>query len=236
MDAARGGLIAAGLVLLATGPAWAACPPPPSGAVEGVVRFTGKAPPPRKLQTMDGVILHHDLVIDKKTKGLSHVVVSWLHAPAQPRAAKREAAVMDQEKLLFVPRVVAVMHGQKVRFENSDSCNHSVLATSGVKANEFNVFVTPGKPHEHAFEAQKHPVPIGCSLHPWMKAHVYVFDHPWFGVTGEKGAFRIAGLRPGKQTLWFRHAESGLNAKVEVEVKAGKTARVELEWKELPRD
>jgi plastocyanin len=230
-------LIGVAAALLATSPARPACPPPATGAVQGVVRFTGKLPPAKKLRTMDGDIVHHDLVVHGKTKGLRYVAVSWLAAPAQPAVASREpGAYVDQERLLFVPRVVGVMHGRAVRFDNSDSCNHSVLATSSVKANEFNVFVVQGRPFDHVFSAQKHPVPIGCSLHGWMKAYVYVFEHPWFDVTDEKGSFRIAGLLPGKRTLWFRHADSGLIAKREVEVKAGRTARVDLEWKEVPAD
>jgi plastocyanin len=231
---ARNVAIGVCLALWAGGAAWAAAPPAATGTIEGVVRFTGKLPPPKKLQTMDGSILHHDLVVEKKTKGLRDVAVSLLGIGAAPRVTKREPAYVDQKELLFVPRVVAVQLGQAVRFDNSDTCNHSVQANSSVKSNQFNVFVTPGQPLDHVFEAQKHPVAITCSLHGWMKAYVYVFDHPFFDVTGEKGTFRIANVRPGKHILWLRHADTGLNEKREVEVRASRTTRVEVEWKKAP--
>jgi plastocyanin len=124
----------------------------------------GKMPLAKKITTTDGgVIEHSDLVVDPKTLGLRDVVVVLENAPAQPRRAKAPPVVVDQRDMIFVPRVVAVQQGQAVRFENGDICNHSVMASSTVKANQFNVFVTASQPHEHVFESQKHPVQIGCS-------------------------------------------------------------------------
>ncbi len=59
----------------------------------------------------------------------------------QPRREKVAPVVADQRDMVFVPRVMAVQHGQAVRFENSDLCNHSVLAASTLSANQFNVLV-----------------------------------------------------------------------------------------------
>jgi hypothetical protein len=134
--------------------------------------------------------------------------------------------------MLFVPRVVAVQHGQAVRFENSDEFNHSVLAASVVKEDQFNEFVLGGKPLEHVFALQKHPVQIGCSLHPWMRAWIYVVPHPWFAVTDDHGRFSIAGVPPGRYTLWLRHADTGHQERRSVEVKADKIVEVTIYWEE----
>jgi plastocyanin len=222
-------VLAATLVL----PARPASGPPATGAIEGVVRFTGKPPPPRKVLTADGAVEHHALVLDKKTKGLRDVVVCLVDAPARPKVAKREPVYVDQKDLRFVPRVVAVQHGQAVRFDNSDRFNHGVRSTSTVPRNNFNFFVTPGNPIDCVFGPQKYPIAIDCSLHPCMRAWVYVFDHPHFAVSGAKGTFRIADIRPGKHTLWLRHADTGLNEKRPVEIRAGRITRVEVEWKKL---
>src|SRR5262249_17194443 len=52
--------------------------PPPgrdtTGTVIGVVRFTAPVPPPKKVMTTEGgTLLHSDLVVDAKTKGLRDV-------------------------------------------------------------------------------------------------------------------------------------------------------------------
>jgi plastocyanin len=149
------------------------------GSIAGVIRYTGKVPPPEKISTNDGTTLEHqDLVVDPKTQGLRDVVAVLEDAPVQPKLQKSEPVLVDQRDMVFLPRVVAVQHGQAVRFDNSDICNHSVMANSTVPANQFNVFVLSGKPFEHVFEPQKHPVQLGCALHGWMRAWVYVVKHP----------------------------------------------------------
>src|SRR5262249_49637494 len=152
--------------------------------------FTGEVPPAKKIMTSEGLtLLHHDLVVDGKTKGLRYVVA--ILENAQPKLKKAKSVLVDQRDMVFLPRVVAIQHGQKVCFENNDRCNHSVMAVSDVEANEFNRVAGPNQPIEHVFELQKGPVLIGCSLHSWMRAWVYVVPHPWFAVSDTAGAFRI---------------------------------------------
>jgi plastocyanin len=204
----------------------------PRGTIAGVVRYTGKVPETKVIPTTDGsTVKHRDLIVDPRSKGLRDVVAALEDAPPQGKVKKANPVVMDQKDMVFVPRVMAVQHGQVVRFENSDSCNHSVLANSTVEANQFNMFVLQGKPFEHAFEAQKHPVQLGCSLHPWMRAWIYVAPHPWFSLSDDRGRFRIAEVPPRKYTLLLRHADTGLLERRQVTVEAGKTAEVSVEWK-----
>jgi plastocyanin len=203
------------------------------GAVEGLIRFTGKVPPPKKITLTDGGVLEQsDLVVDARTKGLRDVVALLENAPVQPRRMKTPPAVVDQRDMLFVPRVVAIQHGRAVRFENSDLCNHSVMASSPLAANQFNVFVSASQPHECVFEAQKHPVQIGCSLHGWMRAWVFVVPHPWFAVSDAQGKYRIEGVPPGKYKLWLRHPDTGLQERQEVAIEGGKTTTVDTIWQD----
>jgi plastocyanin len=204
-----------------------------AGTVRGVVRFTGERPPARQLPTGDGrIIEHHDLVVDVKTKGLRWVVAALEDAPAQPKLTGGEPVVIDQKDMLFVPRVVAVQHGRPVRFDNSDQFNHSVTILSTVKENELNVFVSAAEPVTKAFAAEKAPLRVGCALHASMTAWVYVAPHPWVAVTDERGAFTLKDVPPGKYTLWLKHPDAGLEERRPVEVRAGRTAEVEVEWKE----
>jgi plastocyanin len=225
-----------GTLALALGaePANGPPPEPARGTIRGVVRFTGKVPAPQEVTVTDGrTLLHNDLVVDAKTQGLRYVLAALADAPAQPRAEKAEPVLVDQKDLVFVPRVVAVRYGQAVRFDNSDLFNHSVLAASTLPENQINRFVLPGKPYEHVFAVQKHPIQIGCSLHPWMRAWVYVFPHPWFAVTDEKGRFQIDQVLPGRYTLWLRHADTGQQERRTVEVRAGKATELAIEWQKV---
>jgi plastocyanin len=211
-------------------------PPEKPGSITGVVRHTGELPPPRKIMTTDGGFVHHsDHVVDAKSKGLRYLFVTLEGARPRPRAKGLQPVTVDQRDMVFVPRVVAVRHGQAVRFDNSDLCNHSVMAISKVESNAFNVFVQPNQPHTATFVTQDGPVLIGCSLHAWMRAWVYVVPHPWFAVTDEKGQFTLEGVPPGKHTLRLEHADTRTVHRLAVEVRAGKAVAVRVDWKDVKR-
>jgi hypothetical protein len=107
------------------------------------------------------------------------------------------------------------------------------MASSTVASNQFNVFVRAGQPHEQVFEPQKTPVLIGCSLHGWMRAWVYVVPHPWFAVSDTQGEFKIEGVPAGKYTLLVRHPDAGHQDRRAVEVTAGETTQVKIEWEKV---
>lgn len=210
--------------------------PPAAGTIQGVVRFTGSVPPAQEILTTEGLgIVHNDLLVHSKSKGLRYVVAVLEDAPAQPKAQGLKPVVMDQKGMVFVPRVVAVQHGQPIRFDNSDGCNHSVHAVSTLAANSFNIFVNGHTPYMHVFEPQHRVVPLGCALHAWMKGWVYVLPHSWFAVTDEQGRFRIENVPPGTYTLWLRHPDSGLQERRKVVVKSRQSAEVAVEWQKVAR-
>jgi plastocyanin len=198
-----------------------------SGTILGLVRFTGKVPDATIIPTTDGgQTQHRDLVVDAKTNGLRHVMVFLEDAPVQPKLQKAQAAVVDQRDLLFAPRVLAVQQGQPVRFENNDLCNHSVQASSTIKANQLNVIAGPGQPVTHTFALQKAPVLIGCSLHGWMRGWIYVVPHPWF---------TIPNVPAGKYKLSFVHPDTNLRDSRMIEVKSGEKAELQIEWVKVPK-
>lgn len=205
-----------------------------TGTIQGVVRFTGPVPPARKVSIGDGAFIeHNDLVVDAKTKGLRWVIAALEDAPAQPKLKASESPeVIDQLNMVFVPRVIAVQHGRPVRFDNSDPCNHSVRTFPSLKENELNVFVTAAQPVTKAFAAEKAPIQVGCALHSYMTAWIYVAPHPWVAVSDERGGFTIKGVPPGKYTLWLKHPDTGVQERQQVEVQAGQKVEVAIEWKD----
>jgi hypothetical protein len=45
--------------------------------------------------------------------------------------------------------------------------------------------------------------------HPWPRAYLAVFDHPYFAVTKPDGSFTIEGVPPGKYKLVTWHERTG---------------------------
>lgn len=180
----------------------------------GIVTYSGPLLDP--ISISEAGTMRHPIERDARTNGLKSAVV-WLEGPRLGRdvgdSAKLEPAVMDQQNYEFIPHVLAVRAGQKVRFLNNDAANHGVAAFSLEEKNTFNVVTPAGGQHEHTFVWSRYPVAIGCPIHAAMSAWVYVFDHPHFAVTDERGRFHLPSIPPGEYTLHARHGDGGMSHK-----------------------
>src|SRR5688572_16796045 len=207
-----------------------------TGSIAGLVRFMGEVPPPQKIITSDGAVLsHRDLVVDLKSKGLRDVAIYLQDAPAQALAKNAKPVVMAQRDMIFIPRVIVAQEGQTVRFDNNDLCNHAVQSVSTKTENLFNTLTPMGQPFDFKFKAQKSPVQIGCPIHQWMRGWVYVFPHPFATVTDGQGQFKMDGVSAGKQAVVFTQPDPGVRETRTVDVTAGKTTRLEIEWQKIKK-
>lgn len=141
--------------------------------------------------------------------------------------------MLDQVGCMYRPRVAGMRVGGALRVKNSDPTNHNVNIRS-LRNEGSNQVQGAGAP-DFVWRPSKRevPVPIECNAHPWMRAWVGVFDHPWFAVSDADGAFDIAGLPAGSYEIeaWhesFGHAEASArvpddaDGAVEIVMKAGR--------------
>lgn len=136
---------------------------------------------------------------------------------------------MGQEDYRFIPETVALRLGDKVRFTNSDNTLHNVMALGGDE--RFNVSLTQDNEFVQTFSRAgnlKQPVKVGCSFHSQMQAWIFVFDHPFFAVTGEDGRYRFEGVPPGEYTLELMHPAGGLKLSRTVTITAGDVQTLDL--------
>lgn len=124
-------------------------------------------------------------------------------------ATRSDTVVLDQVGCLYTPRVVGLQVGQALEVRNSDATLHNVNATA-TKAGRFNAAMPmKGQKITKRFNAPEVFVRMKCDVHPWMEAHVAVFDHPFFAVTGADGKFSIGGLPAGSYTIGIAHPSVG---------------------------
>ena len=130
--------------------------------------------------------------------------------------------MIDQPNCAFVPRSLghfpsyfdgpkSVATGEKLINKNSASVPHNARGLGDGLVNAgFNDLIPAGK--EIAFELKpyRNPIPVGCNVHPWMRANIWVFDHPYFAVTKADGSFTMPIVPAGAEfTVMAWHELAG---------------------------
>ena len=117
--------------------------------------------------------------------------------------------IIDQQKSMFVPRVQGLRVGQELVMKNGDPFIHNIRSLS-MKNRPFNVATPANSPdRKKVFETAEGPITAKCDFHPWMTAHFWVMDHPFFAVTDRDGRFSLPKLPLGDYTLTAWHEMYG---------------------------
>jgi plastocyanin len=179
-------------------PAQATASPAGRGTIEGVVRLSGTPPTPALFDTTPAVAaVCGDKVPDRSlTVGeggaLAHVVVSLANGASLPAAGSSPPpAVLDQKKCSYEPPALAARAGTTLEVRNSDPVMHNVRAVAGAQS-VFNVAMPlEGMSLKKPLPAAPGTVQMKCDVHPWMRAVVRTFDHPYFTTTDAQGRVRL---------------------------------------------
>jgi hypothetical protein len=118
-------------------------------------------------------------------------------------------AILEHKKCHYSPHLLGIQTGQPLRIVNSDPTVHNTHPSP--KSNqEWNMSQPPGgTPIVKTFERAEQFIPFRCNIHPWQKAWVGVFAHPFFAITGKDGSYKIEGLPPGDYTIVAWHETLG---------------------------
>jgi plastocyanin len=177
----------------------------------------------------DGALKNLAISIDKKSKAKD------IHPDLMKPAAA--PVVLDNKNCVFVPHVLVVHPGQTITVTNTDTTGHNA------NFNFFNNtpvnFLVPagGMKNLKIEKDEPAPIPVECNVHPWMKAHLIIPEHPCVGISGEDGVLEIANLPVGQVTFRVWH-ELGTIDEATVGGKKEKWSRgrMEIEIKEGVND
>ncbi|WP_341676330.1 methylamine utilization protein [Niveibacterium sp. SC-1] len=127
----------------------------------------------------------------------------------KPAGGKPGKAVIDQVDREFVPYVSVVSVGTEISFPNQDDIRHSVYSFSPAKRFELKLY-SGTKATPVVFD-KPGVVALGCNIHDWMLAYVYVTEAPYFGRSDARGTLTLKGLDPGEYEvhLWHPDASQG---------------------------
>jgi plastocyanin len=203
-------------------------PPPPrtdvtpvdaatAGRIAVEVRYDGAPPAPKELNMRSvpacaaahaGPVHDQSLVV---TGGRLANAVVYVKEGFGGRAFAVPAAPvkLDQRGCLYTPHVVAVMVGQGLEVINSDPEAHNVRGRPRhLKAWNF-MMSRQNTSRTLYFDRPELGIPVGCDIHPWMRAYVSVFEHPYFAVTSGRGPVTLETVPPGQYVVAVWHEQLG---------------------------
>jgi hypothetical protein len=208
--------------------------PPGWCHIRGRIVFDGDPVPEQKEIPKDGGAVTENWVVNPKNRGVKNVVV-WLvpeltkeHLEALQSRKLREVPPFPPQEVytglsqrgqrfivhpsgaqVYIPHVLAVQAGSNVTIRNDSQLPDNPKWTSRNNG-EFSPLVPPGKDNEMKdIKAERFPINIESSIYPWMKAYVWVFDHPYFAVTDADGRFHIRYAPTGNLRLAVWQEETG---------------------------
>jgi plastocyanin len=120
--------------------------------------------------------------------------------------ASRPIEMVTRQKE-FVPRVLVVSKGTRVRFPNQDPILHNVFSVT--PENAFDLGLVPKGPGKEQRLDKPGLVRVFCNVHHAMVAYVLVLETPYYTRPDALGNFTLSGLPPGRGrlTVWHEQAE-----------------------------
>jgi plastocyanin len=134
-------------------------------------------------------------------------------------AAASRSATLDQVDKTFVPGLLPIVVGTKVRFPNHDQIQHHVYSFSRTKTFELPLY--RGEDAAPVVFDKVGVVKVGCNIHDWMSAIILVLPTPWFARTGADGAFTIANVPEGRHSVVAWHELSKVKPEDTAQIVAG---------------
>ena len=170
-------------------------------------------------------------VTDQEGRPLADAVVVAVPvqgvAPSAPLAARE---IVDQIRQEFVPYVKPVLVGTSVFFPNKDNIRHQVYSFSPAK--QFELPLYAGTPARPVVFDRPGVVVLGCNIHDWMIAYIYVSESPYFAKTGADGKAQLVDLpAQGYRVRVWHPRLQGSESATQKPADLGADARAELSWK-----
>jgi hypothetical protein len=180
--------------------------PSTAGSISGTVTLDG-APPvskpidmsasPACVQANPSPVVP-PIVVTGENGALANVVVYVKDGLGHYRFdTPPETAVLEQKNCMYVPHVVALMTDQPLEIQNNDPTMHNVHPMPKHNRQWSTSQPAGSAALKSSFARPEFAMPVLCNVHPWMRAVVFVFDHPYFAVTSTTGTFELKNLPPG---------------------------------------
>lgn len=110
---------------------------------------------------------------------------------------------VEQKNKIFTPFVTIMPTGSMASFPNRDGIGHHVYSFSPAK--NFQLPLSDQELTDTIVFDQPGLVTVGCNIHDWMVAYIYVVDTPYFAKADANGQALIDDLPAGDYEVRVAH-------------------------------
>lgn len=189
-----------------------------AGAITGEVRFIDEPPKMAavtvsKDQDYCGETLPNETYLIGPLGALKNVVVFIETPPSTAAGDPQKENILSNTGCLYSPRILAMQKGEQLKVKNNDPKLH-IPHSYREERTVFNLSLPfQGTLIDTTSRIRQAGVlKVVCDTHAWMLAYIHVFDHPYFAVTDEHGAFAIPNLPAGPYILNAWHEDAGIKS------------------------
>lgn len=141
-------------------------------------------------------------ISDETQQAVADTVIELI--PGNSNVTRSPAtASITQQNLAFVPFVSAYTVGTYIEFPNKDKTRHHVYSFSPAKTFEIELYA--GKPEAPILFDKPGIVSIGCNIHDYMQAYVYIGESPLLAISDSEGKVQFNGLPADTYQLKLWH-------------------------------
>ena len=183
-----------------------------TGDLKITFKFKGEIPAAKMINAamLDNVQVPDErLIVNKANRGIKNVVVYVYNhrrgTNLDPQPVPKRKLTLTTKQFRFEPHIVVTQVGDTLKIENA-----------GLHSPNFQFFnnqqglQVPGQANLIKLrETEPAVVLISCNIHPWMKSHILVVDHAFYGKSNEDGVLEINDIPAGKKVVFRAWHETG---------------------------
>ena len=200
-----------------------------TGTIQGKVSLNATAPVLPQIVVDKTVHICGEMLIDPilmvQEGGVKDAVV-WVeledefHTTVKPQPP----ISLKSQNCLFHPRIQAAKVGTYLHLSSGDKTAHNPHGWWNNERTVFNItLLDPSLKFKRKLRWAG-IYRIECDTHTWMKSYIWIFKHPFFAVSDEKGKFLLKNVPVGRHTVKMWHEILGEHT-AEVVVEAKKEAQ-----------
>lgn len=171
------------------------------------------------------------LLVEGKMSSVEGVVVS-LEGVTQGKPMHYDhTIVMESRGCRFVPRVNAAVLGTLLAIQSTDTIMHNTHVRTNGRFGEtvLNVLQPAGARGVQKRLTTEGHLDVRCDIHPFMRASIHVFGHPYFTISDSAGQFELRQVPPGAYRLVMWHEILGMREQsITIPTEGAVTLEIEL--------